>query len=120
MARIVLGLASSHTPLLALSAADWAHRAAVDRANPALNLSDGRLVNYEQLLAEVGPRHEDVISLEVLDRKKQACDAAIETLADALQAAAPDVAVTVGYHPVPYTHLTLPEKRGVSNTALLL
>ncbi len=96
MARIVLGLASSHTPLLALSAADWAHRAAVDRANPALNLSDGRLLNYEQLLAEVGPRHEDVITAEVLGRKKQACDAAIETLADALQAAAPDVAIIVG------------------------
>jgi hypothetical protein len=96
VARIVLGLASSHTPLLALSAADWAHRAAVDRANPALNLSDGRLLNYAQLLAEVGPRHEDVITAEVLDRKKRACDAAIETLADALQAAAPDVAIIVG------------------------
>lgn len=57
MARIVLGLASCHAPPLVLSAVDWAHRAAADRADPAPGLSDGRLVNYEQLPAEVGPRH---------------------------------------------------------------
>lgn len=96
MGRIVLGLASSHTPLLALSAAEWAHRAAVDRANPALNLSDGRLLNYEQLLAEVGPRWESLITPEILQSKERACAAAIERLAGALQAAAPDAVIIVG------------------------
>lgn len=96
MAHIVLGMASSHTPLLALSAADWAHRAAVDRANPELNLSDGRRVTYPQLLAEIGPRHDAEITLEALGRKEVACDAAIEVLADALEAAAPDIVIIVG------------------------
>jgi len=91
-----LGLASSHTPLLALSASDWAHRAAVDRANPELNLSDGRRLTYPQLLAEIGPRHDAEITLEALARKEVACDVAIEVLADALEAAAPDIVIIVG------------------------
>ena len=56
MAEIVLGLAASHTPRLALDATQWQHRAAADYANTALNLSDGRLMNYAELLAELGPR----------------------------------------------------------------
>ena len=56
MARIVLGLATSHTPMLNLTAQQWQHRAEVDYANARLNLSDGRRVTYEQLLAERGPR----------------------------------------------------------------
>ena len=56
MASIVLGMGVSHTPLLALTVDQWQRRAEVDFANTALNHSDGRLVTYEQLLAEVGPR----------------------------------------------------------------
>jgi hypothetical protein len=96
MAQIVLGLGASHTPLLTLTAEQWQHRAAVDLANPKLNLSDGRLLNYEQLLAERGPRWADQISLETLAAKENACQAALDRLADALEAAAPDVVVIVG------------------------
>jgi len=96
MARIVLGLGASHTPLLTLTSEQWSHRAAVDYANPRLNLSDGRWLSYEALLAEVGPRHEAVVTPEVLDEKARLCEAALQRLGDELQAAQPDVVVIVG------------------------
>ena len=96
MGKIVLGLGVSHTPLLTLAPGDWEHRAAADRANPKLNLSDGRWVNYEQLLAEVGPRWEEAARPQELQRKAALCEAGLEALAGALQAAQPDVALIVG------------------------
>ena len=96
MAEIVLGLAASHTPLLALNAEQWQHRAAVDYANTGLNLSDGRLMNYADLLAELGPRSADVISAEILAAKERHCSNALDRLAAELAAAKPDVVVIVG------------------------
>jgi hypothetical protein len=96
MARIILGIGASHTPLLTLTSEQWAHRAAVDFANPELNMSDGRLLTYDQLLAEVGPRYAEAVTPEILDRKAQACSDALDRLADALQAAAPDLVIIVG------------------------
>ncbi len=96
MASIVLGIAASHTPLLALRAQHWEQRAAADLANKQLNLSDGRLLTYEQLLQEVGPRYADIVTPEVLAGKAQRCQAALDKLADAISAAAPDLAIIVG------------------------
>jgi hypothetical protein len=96
MAHIVLGIGSSHTPLLTLEPSDWVHRAAADRANPRLNLSDGRFLNYEQLLAERGPQYAEHAAAEVLARKAAACEAALDRVADALAAASPDVVIIVG------------------------
>jgi len=96
MARIVLGAGSSHTPLLSLPAEEWGHRAAVDYANPRLNLSDGRFVSYGELLAEVGDRHAADASVESLRRQAALCQTALDRLADALERAAPDVVVIVG------------------------
>lgn len=96
MAAITLGLCASHTPLLTLTAEQWQHRAAADLANKELNLSDGRFVTYEQLLAEVGPRYADIVTPEVLARKEAICQAALDRMADALEQAAPDVVIIVG------------------------
>ncbi len=96
MARIVLGIASSHTPLLAMGAQHWEQRAAADLANPQLNLSDGRLLSYPQLLAEVGPRYADMVTPQILQEKAQRCQAALDRLGDALAAAAPDLVIIVG------------------------
>ncbi|MBC7436057.1 MAG: extradiol ring-cleavage dioxygenase [Bdellovibrionales bacterium] len=96
MAHIVLGIGSSHTPLLTLTAEQWQHRAAADYANKELNMSDGRLLTYEQVLAELGPRAADVISPEILNAKERACSAALDRLGDALAEAAPDVVIIVG------------------------
>ncbi len=96
MAKIVLGIGSSHTPMLALSSEQWQLRAAVDHANKELNLSDGRLLTYQELLAEVGPRYADVVTPEILNEKARRCDESLDRLGDALEAAAPDLVIIVG------------------------
>jgi hypothetical protein len=96
MAHLVLGIASSHTPLLTLDAQQWQHRAAADYANMELNLSDGRLLSYPEVLAVLGPRCADMISPEILAAKERACSASLDRLADELEQAAPDVVVIVG------------------------
>lgn len=96
MARIVFGAGTSHTPLLTLPAEQWVHRSAADLANPKLNLSDGRFVSYAELQTEVGNRYADVATDDVLRAKANACQAALDRLANELEAAAPDVVVIVG------------------------
>ncbi len=64
MAKIVLGIGSSHTPLLTLTPEQWQHRAAVDYANTELNMSDGRLLIYAQVLdALTSGNHEGLRSI---------------------------------------------------------
>ncbi|MFM0228449.1 DODA-type extradiol aromatic ring-opening family dioxygenase [Paraburkholderia dipogonis] len=96
MAEIVLGIGTSHTPLFTLDSSDWRHRAQADFNNPALNLSDGRRMNYAQLLAEVGPRYAEAAQPEELQRKARRCEAALDHLGDILEIAAPDIALIVG------------------------
>jgi len=96
MANIVLGLTTSHTPLFTLNSDDWRLRAEPDRADPRLNLSDGRRMRYEELLAEVGPKYAEASRQEELVRKAALCEAALDRLANALEAARPDLVLVVG------------------------
>jgi len=96
VARIVLGLATSHTPLFALDSGEWHQRAAVDLKNPRLCLSDGRWLSYADLLAERGPRHAAEADPATFAAKHAFCEAALDALAAALEAAQPDVVVIVG------------------------
>lgn len=96
MATIVSGFATAHSPLLTLGAEEWIHRAKADHANPRLNLSDGRRVTYEQLLAEVGPRYEQDVTVEKLTLLAAACETALDRLADALEESRPDLVIIVG------------------------
>jgi hypothetical protein len=96
MAKLVLGIGTSHTPMLTLESHEWEHRAAADYENPSLNLSDGRRVNYSELLAEVGPRHRDVATVEELARQAEICESALDRLRATLLAVDPDVVIVVG------------------------
>ncbi|MGF6546533.1 extradiol ring-cleavage dioxygenase [Paraburkholderia youngii] len=96
MAKIVAGVATSHTPLLTLGAAQWIHRANVDYENPELNTSDGRLMTYSQLLTEVGPRYENEVDVPTLAKKEQQCNDALDKLAAFVAQVKPDVAIIIG------------------------
>lgn len=96
MARIVLGVGTSHTPLLALEGARWGERAADDRRNKQLNLSDGRWVPYEQLATEVNDRYAAVCTTEHFIAKATTCQRALDRIAEDLAAASPDVVVIIG------------------------
>ena len=96
MARIVLGLGTSHSPLLVLGGSQWALRSLDDRRNKALNTLDGRLVSYEQLVEERGEpfgRQSDPAGFPALAAR---AEAALDHLAAQLREAAPDVVLVVG------------------------
>ena len=96
MARIVLGIGTSHTPMLTLEADEWSHRAAADYSNPHLNLSDGRWLSYRELQQEVGDRHAAAALPQELARQAEICENALNRLCAYLEDAAPDVVIIVG------------------------
>jgi hypothetical protein len=96
MARIVIGIGTSLSPLLPLTAEQWLERAADDRRNTRLNLSDGRFLTYAQLESQVQGRYADEATLENFTRQWQRCQQALDRLSADLQAAQPDVVIVVG------------------------
>ncbi len=96
MAEIVLGLGVSHSPLLTLDWSEWRNRAEADINNQALNLSDGRFVTYQQLVAERGEPYSPIVTTEQFQRHADACQAQLDDIAALLRAVAPDVIVVVG------------------------
>jgi len=96
MAEVVLGIGTSHSPLLTFDAAMWIVRAADDLRNDALTLSDGRTLTYAQLLAERGPKFEQQASLPSLEAQAARAEGALDRLADAIEEAAPDVVLIIG------------------------
>lgn len=96
MARIVLGIGSSHSPLLVLGSAQWEFRAQDDRRNKGLNTLDGRFVSYDELVAERGEpyaKENDPAGFPALAAR---AEAALDRLATQLRAARPDVVLVVG------------------------
>ncbi len=96
MAEIVLGLGTSHSPLLTMDADMWVERASDDLRNSALTTSDGRVMNYETLLAERGPGHTDHCTKEHLTRQVVQSTAAVERLVEEVARVKPDVVLVIG------------------------
>ncbi|MDB5684014.1 MAG: extradiol ring-cleavage dioxygenase [Sphingomonas bacterium] len=96
MARIVMGIGTSHTPMLTLESDDWVHRAADDLRNAKLNQSDGTWISYDELLANVGSRYEDRVTPAALREAADTCQRALDRLKADLERIAPDVVIIVG------------------------
>ena len=96
MAQVVLGIGTSHSPLLVLGAEDWQLRAQDDRRNRALNTLDGRLVSYEALAAERGEPYAAQSDPALFPALVWRAEQALDRLAEALQAAQPDLLLVVG------------------------
>lgn len=96
MAKVVLGIGTSHSPLLTISGADWGARADADRRNPRLTLADGRSMSYDELVKERGEPYTEVATLEKFNELSADSQAELDNLADAIAAAEPDVIVIVG------------------------
>lgn len=96
MAKIIFAAGTSHTPLLALQAERWGERAAEDMKNPALTLSDGRVMSYAEIEAERGTPYEKEATTESFVEINQACQQALDRLADEIEAANPDVVLIIG------------------------
>ena len=96
MAQVVLGIGTSHSPLLVLGADDWQLRAQDDRRNRALNTLDGRLVSYEALVAERGEPYSAQSDPALFPALVRRAEQALDRLAEALRAARPDLLLVVG------------------------
>ncbi|HZV18142.1 MAG TPA: extradiol ring-cleavage dioxygenase [Sphingobium sp.] len=96
MAHIVMGVGTSHTPMLTLGSDEWEHRAADDLKNQKLNQSDGTWISYDALLAKVGPAYADRVTPEALAALSDQCQRALDRLKAEIAAAAPDLILIVG------------------------
>jgi len=96
MAKIVLGLGTSHGPMLSTPWEQWGQRVAFDRQT-ALHDFRGEKYTFDAL---VELRRSEGFAAEITPEKWQArhaaCQAAIARLAETFAEAAPDVAVIVG------------------------
>lgn len=94
MAEIVLGIGTSHGPLLNTPPAEWGQRASADRRNKAL-IWRGEEYTYEELVTARGQDFADECLPEVWQRRHAACRTAIAELGDVIRAAEVDVLVVV-------------------------
>lgn len=96
MADIVLGIGTSHTPLLTIEGSDWHNRAAADRANPKLTLEDGRYLDYDTLVKERGEPFADEANPENFERIAALCQKHLDHIADEIEAAKLDALIVIG------------------------
>lgn len=95
MAKIVLGIGTSHGPLLSTPPDKWHLRAADDRKH--IHPYRGGDYSFDQLAAmRVGEGLAEKSSLEERTRRFNACQTAIAGLAKVFKEVSPDVAVIVG------------------------
>src|SRR5215831_5751219 len=95
MAEIVLGIGTSHTPMLNLGPEDWPRFAELDRVRPNLH-KDGRPATYEDLLAVAEPHVAGEITPERFAARHATVQKAIDHLAEVLRRAELDSLVVVG------------------------
>jgi hypothetical protein len=98
MAEIVLGLATSHTPMLTLSAELWSSYARNDERNPELAFPpDGLVMPYKEALDSITPEARARFrGPAAYHAQAEACQRALDELSSSLRAAKPDITVIIG------------------------
>lgn len=97
MAKIVLGIGSSHSPILLMEPPAWLKRGETDDQNRhALYDNTGAHVTYAELAERAPATILDEIRPEVLDRRHRANEAAIANIAKVLGDVDPDVVIIIG------------------------
>ncbi len=88
MAKIILGIGTSHSPQLSVRASDWRVLREKDEHDPRLD--------YQSLIQQAKPNLESELTAEKFSQRDEACQKAIKTLGDTLQKVNPDVVVVFG------------------------
>jgi hypothetical protein len=96
MAKIVLGIGTSHSPLLVMDGDNWEFRAQDDRRNKSLYTLDGRKVSYEALVEERGERYKVESEPSRFIGQAMEAEAALDRLEALLIEAKPDVVMVIG------------------------
>lgn len=96
MARITLGLGTSHGPMLSIPWEFWGDRVSADRENPQ-HFFQGKTYTFDELVELQRPANLAAqIAPQVCAERHARCQTAITALADCFEAQRPDVAVVVG------------------------
>ena len=96
MAKIVLGVGTSHGPMLSTPPEEWGQRVDADRRNSELYFR-GEPLTFDQLREARKNEHLDKELAEPVKRKRfDDCQTAIDKLADVFAEVKPDVAVILG------------------------
>src|SRR5262245_26875832 len=95
MAEIVLGIGTSHGPLLSTPPEQWDLRAKADRANKQ-HYFRGKMYDYESLLRERAPGFSKDVEIETRRERHARCQRALDTVGQKFKDAAPDAFVIVG------------------------
>jgi hypothetical protein len=95
MAQIVLGIGSSHGPLLSTPPEQWDLRAKADRENKR-HWFRGKTYDYESLLKERAPGFTGEVALETRRERHKRCRAAMEALGRKFKQVNPEAVVIVG------------------------
>jgi hypothetical protein len=95
MAEIVLGIGTSHGPMLVTPSESWGARLPFDKE--VLHHYQGKVWSFDELVAErKSEKLAEKITPEVWADKQAACKKAINKLADIFAEASPDIAVIIG------------------------
>ena len=95
MARIVLGIGASHTPMLNAPAEDWPHFIDRDAVRDFLD-KDGNPATYQELLARAEPHVAAELTPERFAARHAEAQEGVEHLKDAVRRAELDALIVVG------------------------
>ncbi len=95
MAKVVMGIGSSHSPLLSTPPDMWHLRAGADRKNPR-HFFRGEACDFATLLSKRQPGFADAITPAERQKRYDACQRALDALAAKFREVRPDVVVIVG------------------------
>lgn len=96
MAELVLGVGTSHSPLLTLSGEDWVVWGEHDRTSRDLIDESGTRVTFDERVAAVGDRFADGTDVGRCIASRARTDAALDELARRIDATGVDAVVVVG------------------------
>jgi hypothetical protein len=97
MAQIVLGIGSSHGPMLSTPPDQWWQRAKADRTGHTELWFKGKEYSFDELAKLRADEHlEKETDADVMKGRHAACQEAIASLADTFERVSPDVAVIIG------------------------